>query len=110
MRRSTIALLVTLPMMGCSSPSPSGLPNDATTWQKIQAGAVQACRFEPTFNTVANLIALGVPYLGTITSVVAAICDAVKPVAPTTEMRTGAPPPPPPVPTIQGVKIEGRRV
>lgn len=105
-RLLSIAALSALPLMtGCAT---TGLPNDASTWQKIQAAAIQACRFEPTFNTISSLLGLGLPYLSTISQIASAICDKIGP--PAAMSSPGMPSGPPPTPTISGVRIEGRRL
>lgn len=70
----------------------------------VQAATVQACKFLPTAQTVADIFAAGNPLLVTASAVAVAICAAVSPQALAAKKRGGA------APTVAGVVVHGKFV
>jgi nitrous oxide reductase accessory protein NosL len=99
MRKLLFAAAASIALAGCTTTADpvSGAP---TQIEIIQTAATTACRFLPTAETVANIIAAGDPRLASASAIARAICDAV---APSTGVGTLFRA----VPTVGGVVVRG---
>jgi len=90
---------------GTATPTPttSAGQQAAAIIGKVQSTTAQICKFVPTAQTVANILAsLGVSSASQLTDVATQICSAVGP-AGSLKARRG-------VPTVAGVPVRGTRV
>ena len=94
-----IMLLAALALGGCTAAQQQ---TEAQVIAEIQQDAVLACSFLPTVNTVANILAAGVPGLSVASSVAQAICSSVTAATTAGALRANA------APTVAGVVIHGR--
>jgi hypothetical protein len=97
-------------LSGCAAfQSAVGGLNGATTSQLItdvETAAVSVCKFLPTAETVAGIIAVGSPALATASSIASAICAAVGPphTTGTASVRVAT------IPRVAGVLVHGQFV
>lgn len=81
MRLFLIPVVLTLGLAGCATPGgqDTTLPPAITdVIAQVQAATKQACSYEPTVETIANVLsAVGVPYVGMVSTVANQICSVV---------------------------------
>lgn len=92
-----------LSLAACTTTDPISGEQIAIT--DVQSGAKAACRFLPTAETVADIIATDDPHLATASAIARAICAAIDPRAPGGIMTLYKA-----APTLNGVVIRGETV
>lgn len=102
MRMLLLAAVAGLALASCTTTDPvTGEP----VVMDVQSAARAACRFLPTAETVAGIIATGDPRLATASAIARAICDALSPDTPAGIMTLLKA-----APIVNGVVIRGTRV
>ena len=97
------AVVFCMPLAACFTPGPpssSGAGSASTTVADVINQTKKFCQFEPTVETVANILAVASPELGAAEAVAKAICNAVNPPAGTVKG----------LPTVAGVTIHGHPI
>lgn len=97
------AAVAGLMLAGCTTTDPSTGETIAVT--DVQSAAKAACRFLPTAETVADIIATGDSRLSTASAIARAICAALDPQTPAGIMTLYKA-----APTLNGVVIRGEFV
>jgi|SRR5215211_5030254 len=111
MRKALFATVLCVPLAGCfqtTAGEPPAAVDAFSVWRQATALTTGLCHFAPSFQTVADLLALG-PSMEGVSAIVSAVCGAVTGVKAVpvrgkpgvTVMST---------PTFRGVRITGQRV
>lgn len=103
MRIALLSAVVGLALAGCTTVDP-GTGEDVVV-NDVRSAAKAACRFLPTAETVAEIIATGDPRLSTASAIARAICAALDPQTPAGIMTLYKA-----APTLNGVVIRGEFV
>jgi len=105
MRKVLAVSLVALHLSGCAAQTQATIDTIVATARKY---AVAYCGYQPTINTVANIIRAGDPLIQTAEAVANAICTAVTAPAPVgvAALSSSARP----VPMVAGVVVKGKFV
>lgn len=104
----TLLLLAALTLGGCATTGGTGDINAVIA--AVQSATVAGCKFLPTINTVASLLAAGNAIVQTVDSVASAICAAVQPAVVNPQLRRALNKTAPTPIVINGVVIHGRFV
>lgn len=104
-RLATLLMIAALPIniIGCTTTDP--ITGETIAVRDVQSAARVACRFLPTAETVADIIATDDPRLATASAIARAICAALDLQTPAGIMTLYKP-----APTVNGVVIRGERV
>ncbi|WP_421925462.1 hypothetical protein [Neoaquamicrobium sediminum] len=103
MIRFAFAMAAALVLSACTTTDPA--TGETIVITDVQSGAKAACRFLPTAETVADIIATDDPRLATASAIARAICAALNPQTPAGIMTLYKA-----APTLNGVVLRGEFV